>query len=119
MYLFVRYKFGWNEMDYSIYSTFNFCAHMIGTLFSLIFFSKFLKVDDAILGVLSSASKIASSFVYAFAPSSTIFYLGAIVEMLNGTSFIAMRSITSKLVPPEELGKGLLDYRDDSIIFWW
>ncbi|KRT78916.1 membrane transporter, partial [Oryctes borbonicus] len=28
-----------------------------------------------------------------------------IVEMLNGTSFIAMRSITSKLVPPEELGK--------------
>ncbi|KAI4466973.1 MFS transporter [Holotrichia oblita] len=59
MYLFVRYKFGWNEMDYSVYSTFNFCAHMIG----------------------------------------------AIVEMLNGTSFIAMRSITSKLVPPEELGK--------------
>ncbi|GJQ80800.1 hypothetical protein Trydic_g9391 [Trypoxylus dichotomus] len=78
---------------------------MHGTLFSLLFFSKFLKVDDAILGVISSASKIASSFVYAFAPTSTIFYLGAIVEMLNGTSFIAMRSITSKLVPPEELGK--------------
>lgn len=105
MYLFVRYKFGWNEMDYSIYSTFNFCAHMLGTLFSLLFFSKFLKVDDAILGVISSTSKIASSFVYAFAPTSTIFYLGGIVEMLNGTSFIAMRSITSKLVPPEELGK--------------
>lgn len=30
---------------------------------------------------------------------------GAIVEVLNGTSFIAMRSIMSKLVPPDELGR--------------
>jgi len=28
-----------------------------------------------------------------------------IVEILNGTSFIAMRSIASKLVPSDELGK--------------
>lgn len=27
------------------------------------------------------------------------------MEIFNGTSFIAMRSIASKLVPPEELGK--------------
>lgn len=32
-------------------------------------------------------------------------FVGAIVEMLNGTSFIAMRSIMSKLVPADELGK--------------
>ncbi|KAI4458410.1 MFS transporter [Holotrichia oblita] len=30
---------------------------------------------------------------------------GSIVEIFNGTSFIAMRSIASKLVPTEELGK--------------
>lgn len=69
------------------------------------FFSKFLKLDDALLGMISSLSKVASCFVYAFAPTPSIFYLGAIVEMLNGTSFIAMRSIMSKLVPSEELGK--------------
>lgn len=28
-----------------------------------------------------------------------------LVDIVNGTSFIAMRSIASKLVPPEELGK--------------
>jgi hypothetical protein len=28
-----------------------------------------------------------------------------LVEILNGTSFIAMRSIASKLVPTEELGE--------------
>lgn len=31
MYLFVRYKFGWNEIDYSIYSTFYVITHMFGT----------------------------------------------------------------------------------------
>lgn len=33
-----------------------------------------------------------------------LFCTGAIVEIFNGTSFIAMRSIASKLVPSEELG---------------
>lgn len=33
-----------------------------------------------------------------------LFYSGAIAEIFNGTSFIAMRSIVSKLVPPDELG---------------
>ncbi|XP_017776311.1 PREDICTED: proton-coupled folate transporter-like [Nicrophorus vespilloides] len=105
MYLFVRYKFQWSEIDYSIYSTFNFVAHMTGTLFSLGFFSKYLKLDDSILGMISNMSKILACLVFAFAGSSTVFYMGAIVEMFNGTSFIAMRSIISKLVPPDELGK--------------
>lgn len=65
-------------------------------------------MDDALLGMISSMSKILSCFVYAFAPTPSIFYLGAIVEMLNGTSFIAMRSIISKLVPGDELGRKLM-----------
>lgn len=105
MYLFVRYKFTWDEIDYSFFSTFAFVVHMCGTMFALGFFTKYLKIDDAMLGILSSASKILSSLVYTFAPSPSIFYIGAIVEMLNGTSFIAMRSIVSKLVTPDELGK--------------
>ncbi|XP_063905080.1 probable peptidoglycan muropeptide transporter SLC46 [Zophobas morio] len=105
LYLFVRYRFGWNEVDYSIYSTFYVITHMLGTLFSLILFSKILKIDDAALGFLSSASRIVASVVYAFAPNAWVFYAGALIEILNGTTFIAMRSIISKLVPPDELGK--------------
>lgn len=50
-------------------------------------------------------SKILSSFVYAFAYLPIHMYLGALVEILNGTSFIAMRSIATKLVEKDELGK--------------
>ncbi|KAJ8924139.1 hypothetical protein NQ315_006923 [Exocentrus adspersus] len=104
-YFFVRYKYGWNSVDYSIFSTFQFVAHTIGTLFSLAIFTKLLKMDDAILGMISSLSKIIGCLFYAFAPTPLWYYFGAIAEMLNGTSFIAMRAIVSKLVPGEELGQ--------------
>lgn len=68
-------------------------------------FSHLLKIDDALIGVMSSMSKILSSFVYAFAVTDWQLYIAPIVEILNGTSFIAMRSIASKLVNSNELGK--------------
>ncbi|KAF5270431.1 hypothetical protein FQR65_LT05619 [Abscondita terminalis] len=105
IYLFTRFRFNWDEVDFSIFSTYNMVIGMIGTSVSVGLFSHFLKIDDAIIGVMSSASKILSSFVYTFATVAWVFYLGPIVEILNGTSFIAMRSIASKLVPTDELGK--------------
>ncbi|XP_044262868.1 uncharacterized protein LOC123010223 isoform X2 [Tribolium madens] len=104
-YLFTRYRFNWDEVDFSIFSTYSMVTNLIGTSISVGVFSHVLKIDDAIIGIYSSMSKILSSFVYGFAKTSLVFYLGAIVEILNGTSFIAMRSIASKLVPPDELGK--------------
>jgi MFS transporter, PCFT/HCP family, solute carrier family 46, member 3 len=41
--------------------------------------------------------------VYAFAQNTWQLYLGPIAEILNGTSFIVMRSIASKLVQSDEL----------------
>ena len=66
-----------------------------------------LKIDDALVGVLSSSSKILSAFVYAFATVPWHMYVGGLVEIFNGTSFIAMRSIATKksLVDKSELGK--------------
>lgn len=83
----------------------NFNSITIGTLFSVGVFSHLLKIDDAIIGVFSSMSKIISSFVYAFAANTWQLYMGPIAEILNGTSFIAMRSIASKLVQSDELVK--------------
>lgn len=39
-------------------------------------FSYWLKIDDSIIGMLSSLSKILSSFIYAFALVPWVFYLG-------------------------------------------
>lgn len=103
MYLFTRYKFNWSEIEFSFFSTYAMLIGLIGTLVSIGVFSHILKFDDAIIGVLSSMSKVISSFVYAFAVTTWQFYMGPVAEILNGTSFIAMRSIASKLVAKDEL----------------
>ncbi|KAL1402063.1 hypothetical protein pipiens_006250 [Culex pipiens pipiens] len=105
IYLFTRYRFNWSEVEFSFFSTYGMLTGLIGTIFSVGVFSHLLKIDDALIGVMSSMSKILSSFVYAFAVTTWQLYLGPIVEMLNGTSFISMRSIASKLVASDELGK--------------
>ncbi|KAL1131848.1 hypothetical protein AAG570_011459 [Ranatra chinensis] len=98
MYLFTRYRFNWDEVDFSIFSTYSMITN-------LIVFSHMLKMDDALIGLMSCTSKILAGFVYAFATTTWAIYLAPLVDIVNGTSFIAMRSIASKLVPPDELGK--------------
>lgn len=105
MYLFTRLRFNWNEVDFSIFSTYGMVTNLIGTVISVGLFSHILGVDDAIIGIMSCMSKILSGFLYAFATTTWMIYLAPLVDMVNGTSFIAMRSIASKLVPPDELGK--------------
>ncbi|KAF6212643.1 hypothetical protein GE061_013169 [Apolygus lucorum] len=105
MYLFTRYRFNWNEVDFSIFTTYSMITNLIGTSISVGVFSHMLKMDDALIGVMSCMSKILAGFVYAFATETWMIYLAPLVDIVNGTSFIAMRSIASKLVPPDELGK--------------
>lgn len=64
-----------------------------------------LKLDDALIGICSSTSKILSSIIFGLAVSQWQMYVGSLVDVLNGTSLIAMRSIASKLVTTDELGK--------------
>ncbi|XP_043267795.1 solute carrier family 46 member 3-like [Venturia canescens] len=105
MYLFTRYRFNWNEVKFSMFSTYGMVTNLIGTMVSVGLFSHVLKIDDALVGVMSCMSKILACFVYAFATEDWMIYLAPLVEIVNGTSFIAMRSIASKLVPTDELGK--------------
>ncbi|CAG5046466.1 unnamed protein product [Parnassius apollo] len=105
MYLFTRYRFNWNEVDFSMFSTYSMCTSLVGTLFSVGVFSHILKYDDAIIGVISCTSKILSGFMYAFASKTWHIYLAPLIEIFNGTSFIAVRSMVSKLVEKDELGK--------------
>ncbi|XP_031327772.1 uncharacterized protein LOC116159016 [Photinus pyralis] len=59
---------------------------------ALLIFSQWLKFDDAILGAISSGSKICGGIVFILAEKSFLFY-------------IASRSIITKLVDEKDLGK--------------
>lgn len=107
-YLFTRFRFNWSEVEFSIFSTYamitglfgkpiinnyskilnNSKNKILGTLFSVGIFSHILKMDDAIIGVISSVSKILSSFVYAFAVTNWQVYLGSYLRLINKMSLV-------------------------------
>ncbi|CAH0727980.1 unnamed protein product, partial [Brenthis ino] len=105
LYINTRYRFNWDAVKFSVFQAYNFIAHTIGTIFSIMVFSKYLKWHDSVLGIISTLSKIASSFVYCFAPNERIFFIAPLVDILNGTSLLALRAIVSKLVAVDEFGK--------------
>ncbi|CAG9785260.1 unnamed protein product [Diatraea saccharalis] len=104
-YLFTRFRFNWDEVQFSIWSTYCIITNLIGTALSMSLFSSYMKLDDTLLGIISCTSKIIGAFAYAFARNDLEIYLAPLLEILNGTSFIAMRSIATKLVSGEEFGK--------------
>ncbi|KAK9874853.1 hypothetical protein WA026_005669 [Henosepilachna vigintioctopunctata] len=105
MYMFSRRKFTWDELDYSGYNTYHSVTQMLGASLCLAIFVNWMKVDDATLGMIGMSSKIVGCFASALAPTPLYFYLAALTEIFNGSSHIAMRSIMSKLVSADELGK--------------
>lgn len=74
-------------------------------MISVVILSGHFKLDDALIGVFSTTSKILSSVIYGLAVYQWQMYAGSVIDIINGTSLIAMRSIASKLVSNDELGK--------------
>ncbi|XP_037299157.1 uncharacterized protein LOC115453088 isoform X2 [Manduca sexta] len=107
LYMATRYRFNWDEVQFSFFQTYNFLISVTGTLISLLLFSKYLKWHDSVLGITATTSKILAAFVFCFAPNTGIFYLGPLVDILSGAllPLLSIRSIYTKLMTPDELGK--------------
>ncbi|XP_045446283.1 proton-coupled folate transporter-like [Melitaea cinxia] len=104
-YMFVRYRLKWDALKYSIYSTYSIITHSIGALFSISVFSKHWGFHDSMLCLISITSKLIGSVYIAFVKSDLEMFMVPIIEILNATTFTSLRSMVSKLVLPEEMGK--------------
>lgn len=68
-------------------------------------FSKRWKIEDSVIGVVACISRIAASVVYALAPNRTIYFLGPVLDMFSSAGATSLRSIATKLVDADEIGK--------------
>ncbi|CAH0407601.1 unnamed protein product [Chilo suppressalis] len=105
MYMFVRYRLKWDAIKYSLYSTYSIITHSLGAMFSISVFSRMLGYHDTVLCLISIVSKLIGSIYIAFVYTDLQMYMVPIIEILNATTFTSLRSMASKLVPSEELGK--------------
>ncbi|CAH2042401.1 unnamed protein product, partial [Iphiclides podalirius] len=104
-YLYAIRKFNLNEVEFSIYGAINTILGLIGTFFCVTFLSKKLDVQDSVIGVLAGISRIASCFVFAFAPNREWYYSAPLFNIFSHTGLTAVRAIATKLVPTEEVAK--------------
>ncbi|KAG6460452.1 hypothetical protein O3G_MSEX011988 [Manduca sexta] len=104
-YMYVRYRLKWDALKYSLYSTYSIVTHSLGALFSISVFSKRWGFHDSVLCLISVTSKLAGSILITFVQTDFHMFMVPIVEILNATTFTSLRSLASKLVPSEELGK--------------
>lgn len=105
MYLYTRLRFNWDAVDYSVFSAFSSVAHLLGNVGSIVIFSKWLKADDSVLGGVSSLSRILGGIGYTLAPTAIWFYACTLLDVVNGTAFIVSRSMATKLVTENNMGK--------------
>ncbi|XP_064095307.1 probable peptidoglycan muropeptide transporter SLC46 [Macrobrachium nipponense] len=104
-YLYVKRKFGWDYNQYVHLGIVKCFAGILGTGIVLPLLSYKLQVHDSILGIIGCFSSVASSIVTGFAPNSWYMYLSTVVGGLSGLAALVNRSILSKIVPDEEIGK--------------
>ncbi|OWR47491.1 adenylate cyclase, partial [Danaus plexippus plexippus] len=104
-YWFTRYKFKFTEVDYSLFLTYSVLVGTIGSFITIYLLSKRWKIEDSIIGMVACVSRIAASLVYAMAPTRTIYFIGPVLDMFSSAGATSLRSIATKLVKTDEVGK--------------
>ncbi|OXA52335.1 Proton-coupled folate transporter [Folsomia candida] len=87
-YLFVRERLGWDVVAFGSFSSFNWFIGVSGVALSMGILSKWMQLRDPIVGFISGMSQMAST-----------------VDLMNGTMVVIARSMLSKLVHRDEIGK--------------
>uniref|UniRef100_A0A1B6E1L9 Major facilitator superfamily (MFS) profile domain-containing protein n=1 Tax=Clastoptera arizonana TaxID=38151 RepID=A0A1B6E1L9_9HEMI len=103
--LFLMKQLNWDIYNISHYVTFYYTVTIVGSFMVLGLLGSNLKVNDSILGVVACLMKIIVNTLYTFSKDGQTFYILAILEILSTASVTMIRSITTKLVQAEELGK--------------
>uniref|UniRef100_A0A8D9FFE0 Proton-coupled folate transporter n=1 Tax=Cacopsylla melanoneura TaxID=428564 RepID=A0A8D9FFE0_9HEMI len=105
LYLFVRYKFGWNEADFGYFAAFKLAGIFCGTLFSMGILSKCCGMSDSMIGILASISDMAAATCYIFVTSSWQMYAVPMLDIFHGACQVICASIITKNIEPNEFGK--------------
>ncbi|CAG5049234.1 unnamed protein product [Parnassius apollo] len=104
-YWFTRYKFKFTEVDYSLFLTYSVLIGSVGSFITLYVLSKRWNIDDRIIGAFACLSRIAAGVLYAMAPNRTVYFLGPILDMFSSAGATSLRSIATKLIEADEVGK--------------
>ncbi|XP_065210817.1 probable peptidoglycan muropeptide transporter SLC46 [Planococcus citri] len=104
-YLFLRYKFHWDERDYSFYVIYRYIGVIIGNVFCSVILSNILGVHDGLIGVFAGTWDTIAAFGYLFASQNWHLYIIPIFDIFHGTAYTASSAFLSKYYNSDEFGR--------------
>ncbi|XP_044264196.1 uncharacterized protein LOC123011014 isoform X2 [Tribolium madens] len=104
-YLYVQGFFNWGPLEYSYFITINTVIHLVGTLIGVPLFTKFLSMGDLMILAVTFVDKIATNIIFGLAKTDVMLYVATAVSIITGISNIAIRSLATKVVSQDDLGK--------------
>ncbi|CAH2042400.1 unnamed protein product, partial [Iphiclides podalirius] len=105
MFLYTLKKYNMTVVEFSLFSTYSILLGLGGTTIAVTVFSKWLKIHDALIGVLATTCKVTASFVYSLAPTKSWFYSGPAFDLFGNSGTTAIRSLGTKVVDQDKVGK--------------
>lgn len=107
MYLFTRRVLGWRETDYGFWVTYKNLLSAIGSLFAVPLLSWVMGMSDNFLAILGAFSSVADYTTYGLVSKDAEFliWIAPVTGILVNSCVIAIRSMLSKFVTGDELGK--------------
>ncbi|XP_065211821.1 probable peptidoglycan muropeptide transporter SLC46 [Planococcus citri] len=104
-YLWLRYKFKWDERMFSVYQTYKMIGIIIGTMFCSIILSKMCKIHDGIIGAFAGFWDMLAALGYVFASQLWHLYLIPLLDIFHGTAIAICFSFLTKFYKNDEFGR--------------
>lgn len=98
-----RVVLGWDIATNTYHNVFSIVLGLTGTVIMVGLLSKYWKIQDIVLTLISTAFTLASRVVYSVVKSTVGFFIGTAVDFTFSVKFLGVRSIISKIVPTEDL----------------
>lgn len=104
MYLYLRKQFGFKEINFSLFSAYTMGIMLFGSLFSLGILSRYLKMNDAMIGLIATFFDIATAVGFLLVTKLQYLLFVPPLEMFRGAALALCGAIASKCVESHELG---------------
>ncbi|RZC38691.1 solute carrier family 46 member 3-like [Asbolus verrucosus] len=108
-YSYIIGPFNWGPTEFSYFITANTIVHLIGkitgTLLGVPLFTHLFHFGDLVILGLTLVDKIVANIIFGLAKTGTMLYVAMVVSVITGISPIAIRSMATKIVSQDDLGK--------------
>ncbi|KAK7576366.1 hypothetical protein V9T40_012652 [Parthenolecanium corni] len=104
IYLYLKFRFDWNEVMFGIFLFYGCFGMAMGTIFSSVILSKLLKIHDALIGIIAAFWDAVVALSYTFALQTWQLYLISGLDVFYGVSTTVCISLLTKFCDASEMG---------------